>query len=288
MKSFIGVDWGTSNCRAYLFDGETVVDKMESDQGVLNVENFQSTIEDLLEKWSKVPVLFSGMVGSSIGWVEASYQRVPLPYNRILSSLMDIKSHWNREAYILGGLDYAPNALEYNVMRGEELQLLGLQEQIQEESLVVLLGTHSKHVRVNAREIHSFQTFLTGELFSLLQKYSIFAGPLEEHQIDFLSGVQKSKDGTLLSNLFSSRSLTLSHQISYPRAFLSGLLIGTELRTIPSEYVSNTVLVGSATLLPLYKACFEFLYESTPRCFVSDQCNIEGYVQSAKYLRWIS
>ena len=173
-------------------------------------------------------------------------------------------------------------------MRGEELQLLGLQSQIQEESLVVLLGTHSKHVRVNHQEILSFQTFLTGELFSLLQKYSIFAGPLEEHQIDFLNGVQKSKDGTLLSNLFSSRSLALSQKISYPRAFLSGLLIGTELRTIPSEYISNTVLVGSATLLPLYKACFAYLYKSTPRCFVSDQCNIEGYVQSAKYLRWIS
>ena len=101
-------------------------------------------------------------------------------------------------------------------------------------------------------------------------------------------GVQKANGGTLLSNLFSSRALTLSGSISYPRAFLSGLLIGTELRTIPPKYVSNTILIGSPTLLPLYKACFAYLYESTPRCFVSDQCNINGYVEIAKYLRWIS
>ena len=288
MKSFIGVDWGTSNCRAYLFENETVIDKIESGKGILNVEDFPRTIEDLLEKWPNVPVLFSGMVGSSIGWVEASYQRLPLSYSQILSSLMDINSYWNREAYILGGLDCVPNTLAYNVMRGEELQLLGLQRHIQDDSIVVLLGTHSKHVHANHQEILSFQTFLTGELFSLLQKHSIFAGPLEDDQKDFLSGVEKSKDGTLLSNLFFSRSLSLSRTISYPRAFLSGLLIGTELRAIPSEYISNTILVGSATLLPLYKICFEYLYESTPQCFVSDECNIKGYIEFAKYLRWIS
>ena len=288
MKSFIGVDWGTSNCRAYLFDGEAVVDKMESDQGVLNVENFQSTIEDLLEKWSKVPVLFSGMVGSSIGWVEASYQRVPLPYNRILSSLMDIKSHWNREAYILGGLDYAPNALEYNVMRAEKnFAIVGFVRTDSRREPRCFVGyALETYVRVNDREIHSFQTFLTGSFFSFKNIPSLQV--LWRNIKSIFEWCAKIKRWICSPISFLQDHLRYHKKYPILEHFLSGLLIGTELRTIPSEYISNTVLVGSATLLPLYKACFAYLYKSTPRCFISDQCNIEGYVQSAKYLRWIS
>jgi 2-dehydro-3-deoxygalactonokinase len=285
---FIGVDWGTSNFRAYLFDGENVIDQIENENGVLQIEDFRSTIDLLFHKWPVVPVVFSGMVGSSIGWVEAPYSRVPICYIEILSSLYDVQQHWNRESYILGGLDYQKNEYNYDVMRGEELQILGLQKHVQQESIAVLLGTHSKHVRLDQQEILSFQTYLTGELFSISQKHSIFAGPIENNEEDFWAGVKKSQDGTLLGNLFSTRSLSLSNTIDYPRAFLSGLLIGTELRTLPTSKISTFIFVGSSSLLPLYKKTFVYLYGFTPQCFVTDQCNISGYIHVARHLHWIT
>ena len=76
---------------------------------------------------------------------------------------------------------------------GEELQLLGLQRQIQYESIVVLLGTHSKHVHVSHQDIFSFQTFLTGELFMPSFKNILSLRALWRRIKRILSGVQKSK-----------------------------------------------------------------------------------------------
>jgi 2-dehydro-3-deoxygalactonokinase len=281
---FIGVDWGTTNFRAYLFSDGKVVDKIENSNGILNVDDFPKIIANTLDDWPDIPIVFSGMIGSSIGWIETSYQHLPLPYTKILSGACHVSEKLNREAYILGGLDYRKDESSYDVMRGEELQLLGLQPYIQQDSVAVLLGTHSKHVRLNTEEILSFQTYLTGEMFSLLQKNSIFAGPIEYCETDFLTGVHTSEKGTLLSNLFSTRSLSLLGTITHPRAFLSALLIGTELRALPISEISSIIFVGSPTLLPLYKKAFSILYNKIPLCLPTEQCNINGYKSVAGHL----
>ena len=284
---FVGVDWGTTNFRAYLFDGETVIDQIESDQGILNVSNFRDGIDGLLQCWESVPVVFSGMIGSSKGWYETPYQRVPISYSDIAGGLCDISSIWGREAYILGGLDQQKNHHNYDVMRGEEVQIIGLRDHIIGETTVILCGTHSKHVSLNLEGVTSFQTFLTGELFSLLQKHSILAGPIEYDEKDFLLGVKHSQDATLLTNLFSVRSLFLSQSIQYPRAFLSGLLIGTELRTLRDSTSRNHLLIGSSSLIPFYEQAYETLFSVKINSIVSDDCNVKGYITLAKYLGWL-
>src|SRR5690606_28554761 len=61
-----------------------------------------------------------------------------------------------------------------DVMRGEEVQLLGLQRYNDNtDALFILPGTHSKHIRVKENNIISFKTYITGELFQILSTHSL-------------------------------------------------------------------------------------------------------------------
>ena len=52
----IGVDWGTSSCRAYLMDGSgEVLDAVSTDKGILQVEGgaFAETLESIVGAWRR-------------------------------------------------------------------------------------------------------------------------------------------------------------------------------------------------------------------------------------------
>ena len=59
----------------------------------------------------------------------------------------------------------------FDVMRGEEVQLLGsvASGEIAADCLVCHPGTHNKWVRVSEGRIESFRTVMTGELFNMLR-----------------------------------------------------------------------------------------------------------------------
>ena len=61
-----------------------------------------------------------------------------------------------------------------DVMRGEETQIRGFLSIFSNfDGIICLLGTHTKWVHVSAGEVISFRTFMSGELFDLLSKYSV-------------------------------------------------------------------------------------------------------------------
>ena len=81
---FIGVDWGTSNFRAYLVgSGGGVLAHAENQRGILAVEerDFSTVLRTAVGPWmaqhGPLPVMMSGMIGSRQGWVEAPYVRCP-------------------------------------------------------------------------------------------------------------------------------------------------------------------------------------------------------------------
>src|SRR6187402_1274100 len=77
---FIGVDWGTTNRRAYRIDGSgTCIDEFEDAKGVLAVgrDGFPEAVAEIRARLGDLPLLMAGMVGSNRGWVEAPY--VPCP-----------------------------------------------------------------------------------------------------------------------------------------------------------------------------------------------------------------
>ncbi len=101
----IGLDWGTTSCRAYLLgDGGRVLARVSDGPGILRVENgaFGPALDTLIGSWltahGRLPVVLSGMIGSRQGWVEVPYARCPASADDVVSGLARIDH---------GGLDIA-------------------------------------------------------------------------------------------------------------------------------------------------------------------------------------
>ena len=82
--ALIGVDWGTSNFRAFLLDASgAILDRRSGPHGIMTVSDgdFAQTLARRIGDWlsdGRLPILMSGMIGSRQGWVEAPYVATPL------------------------------------------------------------------------------------------------------------------------------------------------------------------------------------------------------------------
>lgn len=261
----IVIDWGTTNFRAYLLDKEQkIIDKIVENQGLLSVlnRNFSEVLFNSIKNWSAIvnlsdtPVYMAGMVGSKQGWHETDYLSAPLNLTEITNHLYHFKLPWLADAFIVPGVCGINRFGFYDVMRGEETQLLGLTNFVIQNNIAVILpGTHSKHAILNGTKIIEFSTLMTGEVFSLLNQYSILTKNLPEEygdQTAFLSGVENGYGLPLNAVLFSARTLLLNNTLSPNaiRSYLSGLLIGNELALLGKQ--SCFYIVGGQDISQRY------------------------------------
>ena len=93
--------------------------------------------------------------------------------------------------WIVPGLKVA-QAADYDVMRGEETQLLGAATDAR--GCYVMPGTHCKWVQVQNGVVRQFATAMTGELHHLLLNHSLLGQQLPAQLPDeaaFALGIEK-------------------------------------------------------------------------------------------------
>ncbi|APG62041.1 hypothetical protein LPB140_03550 [Sphingorhabdus lutea] len=201
-------------------------------------------IEPWVDRFGKLDIVMAGMVGSNIGWRTTQYLNCPTPLAN-LAEYAEIFEHSGHNISILPGVRCHNAMGQPDLMRGEELQILGWiasnPDAAQEERLFCLPGTHTKWARLSHGQIESFTTALTGELFGVLQRHSIllpkqdvvFAQPFSKES--FLNGVNLigKQPYSLLHALFSTRTRLLTDPEGSGDApsYLSGLLIGSDVKT---------------------------------------------------------
>ena len=258
-EGFIAADWGTTNRRAYLMDGGKCVDEFEDAQGILSVPKggFGDAVAEIRERLGDRPLLLAGMVGSNRGWIEAPY--VPCPAG-ILDLVANLVWPEAGRTAIVPGLSFV-DPDEADVMRGEEVQLLGAfaAGMVPADSLVCHPGTHNKWARLVGGRVTRFRTVMTGELFNLLREHSILAdllsGPAENDDA-FARGVTRGlEEGCLTAELFKIRARVLLGQADAGDAasYGSGLLIGTDVRAGLQEGAEREIYVmGRPELTRLY------------------------------------
>jgi len=283
---FIAGDWGTTHLRLYLCDRDGTPLETASGPGAATAAGqFTAIFASATAAWDaqhgQLPTLLCGMVGSTIGWIQAPYVPCPARLEDIAEGCTPIETPRIR---IVPGLSCQNRLAAPDFLRGEETQLLGalnLFEPLRQgQQLVCLPGTHTKWVTLNDGRVEDFLTAPTGELFAILRDHSVLARkpPAASAQhtdatnldtIAFekaLTSVAQQPGTQILHRLFECRSRPLNHEFPAAAAagYLSGLLIGSDvqgaLRVLPkTNPPSPVVLIGDPRLTKLYAtACAAF------------------------------
>jgi 2-dehydro-3-deoxygalactonokinase len=259
----IGVDWGTSSFRAFRLSGDgRVLERRAAPRGILAVEDGRFA-EELLRQagdWiagGETRVLMSGMIGSRQGWREAPYLPCPAGPSDIAGALVEIPFD-GAQIFLVPGLTDADADGVPDVIRGEETQLVGVLDAIGADGTACLPGSHSKWARIAGGRIAGFATYLSGEAFAALRGHTILGRMMRDAPPDpaaFDLGMARSGEpGHLLHHLFGVRTLGLFGRLGEDAAasYLSGLLVGHEVRAALPEGAGPVNLVGSAPLCSLY------------------------------------
>jgi 2-dehydro-3-deoxygalactonokinase len=259
----IGLDWGTTRLRAFRIAEDGVVrDVRRADRGVLSVKpgGFADTLRDIAGDWlgaGERRVLIAGMAGSRQGWQEVPYLDCPAEFGAIAAAARPVAFD-AAEVFILPGLAARDEAGVPEVMRGEETQIVGAADG-DARRLVCLPGSHSKWATVAAGRIEGFRSYMTGEAFAAIGGATILAQTIEAGAPDpaaFAAGVARAgQPGGLLHHLFGVRTRVLLDGVAKTAArdYLSGLLIGHEVRHALPPDAAEVTLIGDASLCSLYR-----------------------------------
>jgi 2-dehydro-3-deoxygalactonokinase len=303
MKKFISCDWGTSAFRIRLIDSDhlEVIAEVTTGDGISNTYHrwvethrpseerlmfYMNYLQDQLHELKKqtglllhdIPVIISGMASSTIGMIELPYKKLPF---HVDGHDLHVRLFSDGKLIIVSGA-----CTENDVLRGEETMLIGcLPEKSNTTQLMIFPGTHSKHIEVKAGKAVRFQTYMTGEFFDLLSNRSILSNSVqkpseaEDYQA-FDEGVRYASKGNLLHEVFAVRTNQVLNKMSRESnySFLSGLLIGAELKDIRKSGASRIVLISGSNLKRQYLRALHSLVPDDHLEFRdADQALIRGH-----------
>lgn len=292
LPALLGLDWGTSNLRAFLLaaDGTTLAER-GSARGIRQLAQpgpagFQQALDEVAGDWLRdrpgLPMVACGMVGSAQGWQEARYVACPADVAALAGQAVVIATAHGPLHLAPGLIDRpaAGSAQAPDVMRGEEIQIAGalaLQPALAERACLLLPGTHAKLAQVRQGRVTGFRTFMTGELYALLRRHSLLGQTMpadatgQEDTAAFYAGLARARQarpGDLAHQLFGTRTLGLTGQLT-PQGqadYLSGLLIGHELVAGLGDMEAAhegqrppLVLIGDPALLDRYAGALRAL-----------------------------
>ncbi len=262
----LGIDWGSSRRRAYVFDGAGQCSCRHDDgEGAFAARGrFEASLHALravLGVDADVPVVMSGMVGSAQGWQEAAYLDSTVPLAQLPAELVPVQGA--QRCFIVPGYRYCQGG-RIDVMRGEETQLFGASALGHGDGWIVLPGTHSKWVELAGGTIVRFTSYMTGELFAALAAGGSLSSLMAEVNVggggngaaavagagsappDALAAAGGAGNGPpdalaagaaraqamepLTATLFEARARVVAggEPAAQTRQYVSGLLIGTE------------------------------------------------------------
>jgi 2-dehydro-3-deoxygalactonokinase len=275
-------DWGNSRLRLWrLLDG-AVMERRDG-PGIAAVSDPADALVTALGGWDARQVVLCGMAGARNGLHEAPYLPCPAGVAEWASRAVEFELAGRRIA-IASGLTQTESASHPDLMRGEETQIFGAVVRhpalASGRHLIVLPGTHSKWAWLVDGRIDSFRTFITGELFEMLKRSSLFTVGDPEAEMDMEAGFsdglsRHSGRAELSSLLFEARSAQLVEDRSpgWASGFVSGILIGAEIAEMqPGDGVT---LIAEPNLAALYARALALRGLNSVR-LDSEGCTIAG------------
>ncbi len=252
MDTFVAVDWGTTNRRAWTVAAGRATHLLSDDRGILACDDFAAEVADLRGRADGAPLLMAGMIGSNRGWREVPYVPAPATLAMVAAAV-----DWVEPGVgIVPGVSFVDGTLA-DIMRGEEVQLLGAcaLAAVECDGLVCHPGTHTKWVEMEDGAIARFRTVMTGDVFAALAHKSILSDLLaHDAPVDdsFLAGVDHAlANNDLTAELFAARARVVLglRDAGHAASYVSGLLIGSDVRTGLGRVRADVVPVLGAPAL---------------------------------------
>jgi 2-dehydro-3-deoxygalactonokinase len=256
----VAIDWGSTHRRIHVLDAAGRVLASRHDARGVTADgpiDHAAEVAAIRAEHGNLPVLAAGMIGSARGWVEVPYMACPTGLDALAAGL-----HWVEpgQTAIVPGLCRG-NGLPADVMRGEEVQLLGAVAAglAPPDGLLCQPGTHCKWARMAGGAVADFRTRMTGEVFALLRQHSLLGAMMAGDVADgpgFRAGLTDAAAGDLLGALFSVRAGVLCGQrrAEDGAAYASGLLIGSDVAAARLQAGETVHLLADEPLGTLYAA----------------------------------
>jgi len=292
--ALIGVDWGTSNFRAFLLDRDGAIrDRRAGPHGIMTVSDgkFGPVLAAGIGEWladGALPILMSGMIGSRQGWVEAPYAGTPAGLADLASALAPVPFDAAKVLIVPGLMTKHDD--RHDVIRGEETQIFGALAHLgAEDGRFLLPGTHSKWAMVERGKVVRFATYMTGEIFAAARDHTILGRLMHDSKRSdaaFAKGVTLGASpggpGALLSRLFAVRTAGLFSTLQGEELsdYLSGLLIGAEMADAVTADRHAVGVIATESLAERYRTAADIL--GVRADVVPADCIAAGYAAIAR------
>ena len=277
------VDSGTTRTRLRVWDGQAVVFRAERPVGAGDVARsggpavLLAALAELLAEarttWAVEALVCSGMITSEAGLMAVAHVNAPADAAALAGGVVraDFPELAGVPCYFIPGVRTLAQTLnrqppgwdtldEADVMRGEEVQVLGLRETLRlgGSALFLSLGSHHKLVWTSASgEIVRSRTALTGELLAAVASHTLLSSsvgtvaewPTPRPEL-WRSGLEAARQHGLGRALFLVRlgQLTLGAGSDELSAYMQGAAASLTLELLPAANAQPLILFGSGAL----------------------------------------
>ena len=268
MSDFIGVNWGSSNFRAYrISEHGRLIDRFAEPAGIamLDRAGMVAQVARQVDRWPDCGTVYaSGMVGSNMGWTDVPYARCPAGIAEVKAATVETSFEQTGVTIVPGLTCHRESDSGVDILRGEETEIFGLATlEGLSDGIVALPGTHTKWARIEAGRVVDFATSMSGEIFDRLTAQGLLASIVTDEASDgeaFRAAVEQGRSRRLGlgTALFGVRARVISGELARADAAstLRGLLIGADIADaqalFPDVAAGRVPLVGNGALCVLY------------------------------------
>lgn len=268
MRQYITLDLGTTKSKISLVRDGRVIDSLKiSSSGESSdfTSALRAKIAEILEKNKLsekdiISILATGtMASAEMGIYPLEHAVCPIGKDGIKKSAaaVSLPEISGIPFFITRGVKVLePDERAKDMMRGEESEIYGLRGDDSGEALYLLMGSHTKLVRVSGRgQITDIATMLTGELASALVSSTILRHSVsfEESELDgeYLSlGYKYATENSIGEALFRVRVLRSNHRVGASEAysFFIGALLSGEVGYVIRSGAPRVIISGNKHL----------------------------------------
>ena len=270
MKTYITIDGGTSSTRVNFVRNGEVLDTVKMNIGArASIENrdeytgaIKNAVEDIISRNNADEIeriLASGMITCEFGLCNLPHIKTPAGINELHENMYEtvIEEISDIPFVFIRGVKTDTDDMDaFDMMRGEETELMGIINDEFGECVYILPGSHSKIIKTDKdSRIVSFSTMLTGEMIGALSQGTILKDAVDLSVSDIngeylLKGYDYAKTAGINKALFKVRILKNIFGCSKEEiySFFMGIVLCDEIEAIIRDDAKNVVLGGKAQI----------------------------------------